>query len=72
MSISDKQFDALLAELVGIRKALDSFNRSFAEASVDTHDDLQDLVSSVDSLGINETIKESIINELSELSDDED
>lgn len=68
MSISEKQFEALLRELAGIRLALDSFNRSFAEHSVDLHDDLQDLISSVDCI----CLSESSIREPVNLEDNED
>lgn len=48
--MTDSQFDALLGALDRLTRAVDSIGKIVAEGTNEVHSDLQDLVSSIDSM----------------------
>lgn len=48
--MTDSQFDALLGALDRLTRAVDSIGKIVAEGTNEVHADLQDLVSSIDSM----------------------
>lgn len=65
--MTDLQFEALLAALAKLTSRIDSLSNSLAETANLLHDDLQDVVSSIDMHG-------SALTEISDrlIEDDED
>lgn len=58
--LSDNKFDAVFAELAGIRRALTSIAASLAETSSYQHEDLQDIVASIDGLAVTAAISSDV------------